>query len=114
MPRSAYCDPSQELSLIFLNESSLSKIKLAYDAKSPLKTYTLWEYALKNSNSFVMPSLTNLKSKIGQALEMTVKEDEEFWDIYMLLGEALFTRALSYATLQTIYDADPMSLSCSC
>jgi hypothetical protein len=33
-----------------------------------------------------MPSLTNLKSKIGQALEMTVKEDEEFWDTLHATG----------------------------
>lgn len=28
-----------------------------------------------------MPSLTGIKKKVGEALEMAVREDEAFWDL---------------------------------
>lgn len=80
--RSAYFDPSQSNPPItFLEVSSLSSLKLSYGiSRNPLEKCTLWEYAVRNAKSWVMPSLSSLKRKIGQALELAIREDEEFWN----------------------------------
>lgn len=88
--RAAYFDPpsSPPREHIFLNSTSLSPLKLAYDPKVPHKTCTLWKYALRSAHTFA--SLTDIKKKVGEAVERAVREDSEFWDTLRETGWVAF------------------------